>query len=90
MQRLERRDPEAMKLWVTILKSRVETGEPYIMYKDNVNNANPPAYVKNNLDVSMTNICSEINYILTKSIALFVVYHQLILQNGMNGKTQIL
>src|SRR5210317_1402175 len=60
MQKLEHRDPEAMGLWVEILKSRVETGEPYIMYKDNVNNANPPAYVKNNLDVSMTNICSEI------------------------------
>ena len=60
MQKLERRDPEAMGLWVEILKSRVETGEPYIMYKDNVNNDNPPAYVKNNLDVSMTNICSEI------------------------------
>jgi len=60
MQRLEHRDPEAMELWVEILKSRVETGEPYIMYKDNVNNANPPAYVKNNLDVTMTNICSEI------------------------------
>lgn len=60
MQRLEHRDPEAMDLWVEILKSRVETGEPYIMFKDNVNNANPPAYVKNNLDVTMTNICSEI------------------------------
>ena len=60
MQRLEHRDPEAMELWVEILKSRVETGEPYIMFKDNVNNANPPAYVKNNLDVTMTNICSEI------------------------------
>jgi len=60
MQKLERRDPEAMDTWVTILKSRVETGEPYIMFKDNVNNDNPPAYVKNNLDVSMTNICSEI------------------------------
>jgi len=60
MKRLEHRDPEAMELWVEILKSRVETGEPYIMYKDNVNNANPPAYVKNNLDVTMTNICSEI------------------------------
>lgn len=60
MQRLEHRDPEAMELWVEILKSRVETGEPYLMFKDNVNNANPPAYVKNNLDVSMTNICSEI------------------------------
>ena len=60
MQRLEHRDPEAMEVWVEILKSRVETGEPYIMYKDNVNNANPPAYVKNNLEVTMTNICSEI------------------------------
>jgi len=60
MQRLEHRDPEAMELWVEILKSRVETGEPYLMFKDNVNNANPPAYIKNNLDVTMTNICSEI------------------------------
>ena len=60
MYRLERRDPEAMELWVEILKSRVETGEPYIMFKDNVNRANPLAYTKNNLDVTMTNICSEI------------------------------
>jgi len=60
MEKIERRDPEAMEVWVEILKARVETGEPYIMFKDNVNNANPPAYVKNNLDVSMTNICSEI------------------------------
>jgi ribonucleoside-diphosphate reductase alpha chain len=60
MQKLEHRDPEAIGLWVEILKSRVETGEPYIMFKDNVNNDNPPAYVRNNLDVSMTNICSEI------------------------------
>ena len=60
MHRLERRDPEAMELWVEILKSRVETGEPYLMFKDNVNNANPLAYTKNNLNVSMTNICSEI------------------------------
>ena len=60
MERLERREQDAMNLWVKILKSRVETGEPYIMYKDNVNNANPPAYKKNNLEVTMTNICSEI------------------------------
>jgi ribonucleoside-diphosphate reductase alpha chain len=60
MHRLERRDPEAMEIWVEILKSRVETGEPYLMFKDNVNKANPLAYTKNNLDVTMTNICSEI------------------------------
>jgi len=60
MKRLNDRDPEAMNLWLEILKSRVETGEPYIMFKDNVNKHNPLAYMMNNLNVSMTNICTEI------------------------------
>ena len=30
------------------------------MFKDNVNKDNPQAYIKNNLEVSMTNICTEI------------------------------
>jgi ribonucleoside-diphosphate reductase alpha chain len=60
MRKLEARDSEAMSRWATVLKSRMETGEPYIMYKDNVNKDNPIAYRLNNLDVTMTNICSEI------------------------------
>ncbi len=60
MRRLNDRDQEAMDLWLEILKSRVETGEPYIMFEDNVNKDNPMAYLMNNLNVSMTNICSEI------------------------------
>ena len=60
MKRLGDRDSEAMSLWLEILKSRVETGEPYIMFKDNVNKDNPLSYRMNNLDVSMTNICTEI------------------------------
>jgi len=60
MRKLESRDPEALSTWATVLKARMETGEPYIMYKDNVNKDNPIAYRLNNLDVSMTNICSEI------------------------------
>tara|TARA_R110001592_G_scaffold114630_2_gene314621 strand:+ start:16920 stop:18632 length:1713 start_codon:yes stop_codon:yes gene_type:complete len=60
MKRIQDRDSEAMKIWLEVLKSRVETGEPYIMFKDNVNKDNPLAYRMNNLDVSMTNICSEI------------------------------
>ena len=60
MRKLEARDSEAMNKWATVLKSRMETGEPYIMYKDNVNKNNPIAYRVNNLEVSMTNICSEI------------------------------
>jgi ribonucleoside-diphosphate reductase alpha chain len=60
MRKLNDRDENAMKLWLEILKARVETGEPYIMFKDNVNKNNPLAYAMNNLDVSMTNICTEI------------------------------
>ena len=60
MRKLESRDQEAMALWAEILKSRMETCDPYIMYKDNVNKNNPIAYMMNNLDVSMTNICTEI------------------------------
>ena len=61
MTDLDNKEPRAMKLWGEILKTRLETGEPYIMFEDNVNNDNPLAYTKNNLQVSMTNICSEIS-----------------------------
>ena len=60
MRKLEARDPEAMNKWAKVLKARMETGEPYIMFKDNVNKNNPIAYRMHNLDVSMTNICTEI------------------------------
>ena len=60
MRKLNDRNQEAMDLWLEILKSRMETGEPYIMFEDNVNKHNPLAYMMNNLKVSMTNICTEI------------------------------
>jgi len=60
MDKLENKDPKSLKIWGEILKTRLETGEPYIMFEDNINNANPEAYKKNNLKVSMTNICTEI------------------------------
>ena len=60
MRKLESRDSDSMNRWAKILKARMETGEPYIMFKDNVNKANPIAYMMNNLDVTMTNICTEI------------------------------
>ena len=60
MKKLEMRDQSSMERWTKVLKSRMETGEPYIMFKDTVNKNNPIAYRMNNLDVTMTNICSEI------------------------------
>ncbi len=61
MKKVESGDKDSRELWIEILKTRIETGEPYIMFLDNMNKANPIAYQKNNLNVSMTNICSEIS-----------------------------
>jgi|TARA_B110000908_G_scaffold172308_1_gene238949 ribonucleoside-diphosphate reductase alpha chain len=60
MRKLEAGDPEAREKWANLLKKRRQTGEPYIMYRGNVNKQNPEAYKKNALKVFMTNICSEI------------------------------
>ena len=60
MQRIEAGEKEARKRWAAVLRKRRATGEPYIMFKGNVNNVNPDAYKKNGLKVYMTNICSEI------------------------------
>jgi ribonucleoside-diphosphate reductase alpha chain len=60
MQSMQAGDKEKRQIWMEILKARVETGEPYLFFTDNVNNNNPECYVKNNLTVKSSNICSEI------------------------------
>ena len=60
MKKVEEGDQEARRKWGKLLQKRKATGEPYIMYKGNVNKQNPEMYKKNGLKVHMTNICSEI------------------------------
>jgi ribonucleoside-diphosphate reductase alpha chain len=60
MKKVEEGDSDARRKWGKLLQKRKATGEPYIMYKGNVNKANPEMYKKNGLKVHMTNICSEI------------------------------
>jgi len=60
MHKLDQGDKDARKRWTAVLRKRKSTGEPYIMYKGNINRQNPEAYKKNGLKVYMTNICSEI------------------------------
>jgi ribonucleoside-diphosphate reductase alpha chain len=60
MRRLEQGDANARTKWSKLLRKRKATGEPYILFKGNVNKANPAAYKDNGLKVHMTNICSEI------------------------------
>ena len=60
MRKLEHGDPDARRRWSKLIQKRKATGEPYIMFKGNVNKQNPEAYKSNGLKVHMTNICSEI------------------------------
>ena len=60
MRKLTAGDKVARRKWGKLLQKRKATGEPYVMFKGNVNKANPPAYKDNALKVFMTNICSEI------------------------------
>ena len=60
MRKLKEGDVEARRKWGKVLQKRKATGEPYVMYKGNVNKQNPRAYKDNGLKVHMTNICSEI------------------------------
>ncbi len=50
----------ARDLWIKILSSRVETGEPYILYTDTVNENLPDVYKAHNFKVKTSNLCSEI------------------------------
>jgi len=60
MRKLRDGDKVARRKWGKLLQKRKATGEPYIMFKGNVNKANPSMYKDNALKVFMTNICSEI------------------------------
>ncbi len=53
-------DSESRKRYAAVQRKRRQTGQPYIMYRGNVNKQNPEAYKRNGLKVFMTNICSEI------------------------------
>ncbi len=50
----------ARKLWQKILELRIQTGEPYLLFTDTVNNAMPAHQRKLGLSVKQSNLCSEI------------------------------
>lgn len=50
----------AKTLWVKLIQNRVETGEPYIMFGDTVQEALPECQKNLGLKVHQSNLCSEI------------------------------
>lgn len=53
-------DKDARKRWGHILKTRVEFGEPYLMWKDTANKTAPQIYKDKQLKIETSNLCSEI------------------------------
>jgi len=50
----------ARGLWIRILTTRIETGEPYLVFIDHVNRVIPEHHKLAGLNVKMSNLCSEI------------------------------
>lgn len=50
----------ARDLWTRILTARIETGEPYLVFIDQVNREIPDHHKMAGLEVKMSNLCSEI------------------------------
>ncbi|MFA5853854.1 MAG: ribonucleoside-diphosphate reductase subunit alpha [Patescibacteria group bacterium] len=51
---------DATEVWRKILKTRVETGEPYLLFIDTVNRAVPAHHAEKGLFIQQSNLCSEI------------------------------
>jgi ribonucleoside-diphosphate reductase alpha chain len=54
------REVNARQLWQRILETRLQTGEPYLLFIDTVNGALPKHQRELGLRVSTSNLCSEI------------------------------
>ena len=53
-------DKAKRKIWSKVIQKRFETGYPYIMFTDTVNNGAPQVYKDKGLKIHNSNLCSEI------------------------------
>lgn len=53
-------DSEKQEIFTEVLRTRLISGSPYLVFIDNVNRQNPECYRERNLEVSTSNLCSEI------------------------------
>ena len=53
-------DQHKKEIFAEVLKSRMISGSPYIIYIDNANNQRPDCFKERNLNILFSNLCSEI------------------------------
>lgn len=61
MQKVVDGDDVARNKWLTLLKTRVKTGEPYLFFKTTANRLAPTGFKENDLVIHHSNLCNEIN-----------------------------
>lgn len=60
IKRLREGDKTSRDVWAKIIKKKFETGFPYLMFKDNINNNLPDIYKLKDKKVNNSNLCTEI------------------------------
>lgn len=60
MQKMIEGDKDNRKIWGQIIKKRFESGYPYLLFSDNVNNNSPQVYKDKGKKILASNLCSEI------------------------------
>jgi ribonucleoside-diphosphate reductase alpha chain len=60
MKKMINGDKDARKIWGLVIKKRFESGYPYILFSDNVNNQAPQIYKDKGIKINNSNLCSEI------------------------------
>ncbi len=58
LEEMKEGDANKRKVWAKVIQKRNEFGFPYIMFKDNTNNNSP--YKELGLEITASNLCSEI------------------------------
>lgn len=60
IHKLLQKDKVALEKIRKLLKSRYETGYPYIFFHDNVNRSKPDIFIEKNYEITHSNMCTEI------------------------------
>jgi ribonucleoside-diphosphate reductase alpha chain len=60
IERLKSGDQEAIRRYQKAMKFKMVTGKGYFFFVDKANSKRPESYVKHNLDIKASNLCSEI------------------------------
>jgi ribonucleoside-diphosphate reductase alpha chain len=60
MESMIKGDQEKRETWASVIKSRSETGLPYILFRGNANDQAPKVYKEKGLKINASNLCNEI------------------------------